>query len=472
MQIKRIEAKNMTEALRQIKRELGPEAVILSAKDLTKENRLLGITRTCGVEVTAAVDTPDPPSAPLPTVPQQASLGSDPEDEPRVERRRLIHRIQDVVRIGTPKSEQAPSVAVSEPDPPRQIPSVLAERLQQSGLSGKWVNRVLRAASEAVGDAEMGDVESVAASLKQVGLAVRPIPQKTKQQLVAVLVGPSGVGKSTALAKLAAFYKYRMQQTVGLVSMDDIRLGGQGQVVIFSRILGMRLERVSFRVGLVDAVSRLQSCDVILIDTPGISPKDPERIQILSQHLATLKSVHTLLVLSAVTRQKDLESVADAFGTLPFHSAVITKLDETDQIGDLLPVLVKRCLPVAFLGAGSRVPMDFHEATYLRWAEHFVGDGMRQRKEPLPVPAAPVAQADAADVDPGYVANRSSDVFHRTDCRWIRFINEANIVRFDTYADAVDHRFKPCRYCNPRATASETTLSTSPVGQARFGSYR
>lgn len=476
MQIKRIEAKNMTEALKQIKRELGPDAVILSAKDIKKENRLLGITRTCGVEVTAAVDVLDtePAEPSRERLPGNGPSDSGPMTGEANGQNRLVHRIQDVVRIGStnPRPQKISPPAV---EPSVQHPSLLSDLLSRSGLNSKWTDRLLRASSEAIGDAELGDAETVAAGLKRLGLATRPVPQKTGKSIVIALVGPSGVGKTTALAKLAAFYKYRMHQTVGLVSLDESRLGTAAQLAVYARILGVSMEQASFRSRLPEVVSRLKSCEVVLLDTPESSPKDAERIRALGESLSTVNHLHTLLVMSAVTRQKDLEQIVEAFSGLPLHSAVVTKLDETDQIGDLIPVLIRRRLPVSFLGSGPRVPMDFEEATLVRWAERILGMGGGRPDHSLADIVRHLEPETISKPQMRYVANRSSDIFHQSDCRWIRFINEANVVEFDSYTDAVNHRFNPCRYCNPKdhqAGIHSKNTPAAPVGRTRIGSYR
>lgn len=477
MQIKRIEARNMTEALKRIKRELGPDAVILSAKDIKKENRLLGITRTCGVEVTAAVDMLD--TEPEKTAGERLS-GNGMGNPCRMtgmsdDRRRLVHRIQDVVRIGS-TSRQPQSSPLPAAEPSSRQRSSLPELLNRSGLNAKWADRLSRASAEAIGDTELGDAETVAAGLKRLGLATRPVPQKTGKSAVIALIGPSGVGKTTALAKLAALYKFRMKQTVGLVSLDESRLGTSAQLAVYARILGVSMEQVSSRSNLSETVSRLKKfCEVVLLDTPGISPKDAERITVLGERLSVVNRLHTLLVMSAVTRQKDMEQIAEAFSGLPLHSAIVTKLDETDQIGDLIPVFIRRRLPVSFLGSGPRVPMAFEEATLVRWAERILGMNGRRPDRPLADTARHPDPETGSKPEMRFVANRSSDIFHQPDCRWLRFINEANVVEFDSYTDAVNHRFKPCRYCNPRdhrTEISSTDTPAAPVGRKHIGSYR
>ncbi|MFZ7125695.1 MAG: Ada metal-binding domain-containing protein [Desulfobacterales bacterium] len=466
MQIKRIEAKSMTDALRQIKRELGPEAVILSARDIKKENRLLGITRTCGVEVTAAVDAPehDAPEVESPLSSSPAVSGRMEGDGNHEGRKRLIHRIQDVVRIGGGLPRSKPETHAKNEDRPH-----LSRRLEMSGMGEKWSDRLLKAASDAIGGVSLGEAETVAAGLRHMGFGVRPVPQATGRQKALAVVGPNGAGKTTSLAKLAAWHRFRLKQSVGLVTLDDNRLGSSAQLSAYARILGIQLEKASLRGGLSDCLCRLKHCDTVLIDTPGIRPGDQGRMAMLTQCLQKVGDLHTLLVVSAATRRRDLQRAVEAFSPLPAHGAVLTRMDETDQAGDVVPVFVKSGLPVAYFGVGVQVPMDLEAASLTRFAAYLLEGPAAVLDKPERVVAAPAAGVRPAE-PPLYLANRSSDIFHTPECRWIRLIRKGNIVEFHSFADAVESRYKPCRYCKPKAAAdpSPGPDAAAAAGRARY----
>ncbi len=471
MQIKRFEARSMTEALRQIKRELGAEAVILSAKDIKRENRLLGITRTLGVEVTAAVDTQEdgPGAAPARSGPDRGGRPAPPIFHGEDPGKGFIRRIQDVVSI-----RKSPPGGSSE-SPSREGESDraaanLKERLLKRGLEEKWVLRLVDGIVEAGTESVRDEVGAIAAGLKSIGLVTRPVVSRGGRQSVFVLVGASGSGKTTAAAKLAARYRYRMKQSVGIVSLDGSRLGGDSLIAACARILDVGLERASMRGGLKTVIEGLADKDVVIVDTPAVNPSDETVLSYLTTQLAAVPSAEVLLVLDATTRRADLIRIADTFSTLRPHGVVLTKTDETEQIGDVVPMLVQKGLPTSFFGFSPQIPIGFEEATLGRWAAR-LSEGARDDTPSEPSePTSEVIEETPDPMDLRFLANRSSDIFHRTDCRWIRFIHEANIIEFHSYADAVNHRFKPCRYCHPGA--SETGAESSPSQSAAYGNAR
>ena len=199
MQIKRFEAKNMTEALRKIKRELGPEAVILSAQDLRRENRLLGISRKIGVEVTAAIDE-DYPGMPHNRKPaykservQENRKVSAPMIDPGAADQRFLHKINDIVRL---KGKTHRPGKIQEPIEPCERPTV--ERHTDNEHASAGVQPSALHTHKNSGHNPMGRY------LAKTGLSVGALTlDKTATNFIA-LVGNAGVGKTTTIAKLAA----------------------------------------------------------------------------------------------------------------------------------------------------------------------------------------------------------------------------------------------------------------------------
>lgn len=473
MQIKRIEAKTMTDALRQIKKELGPDAVILSAKDIRKENRLLGYTRSYGVEVTAAVDKPalQSPGGESSRTLRTTKVAPPTRSEVDHERRPLIHRIQDVVRIGSKSQPSKTPIGKVESHRSQEM-SAIARRLESSGLSARWSERLLRAAGDPTDHRHMSDTERVAVGLKEIGVSVRPIPQRSDRPQGIAVVGPTGVGKTTAIAKIAALIKYKMKQTVGVITLDGTRFGGGEKLRFHARIFGIPMVHASLRDGLDTAIAtHASSCDFLLIDTPGCGPKDNVLIDRLKKTIDETDDVFTLLAMSGTTRQRDLLTIIDAYTPLSINGALITKWDETDQSGDLIPALAKRCLPVTFFSTGSQVPLGIEEASLPKWADRLLGTSNRIDTSATTADPADQPSPPTSDTEEVYIANRSSDIYHRSDCRWIRFIHDANIVHFPSPDDAESHRFKACRYCHPKdkeaSSRVETDLDSAAVSSER-----
>jgi len=176
---------------------------------------------------------------------------------------------------------------------------------------------------------------------------------------VVALVGATGVGKTTTVAKLAAHYALRHgRERVALVTTDGYRIGSQEQLRTFARILGVPMRTVADAGELSEALEGLSDCGLVLIDTAGMSQRDVR----LSEQFATLRGagreIRSYLVLSAITQRLGLEEVIRAFSDMEVAGCILTKLDEAASLGEVLSVVVRHKLPITYLGVGQRVPED------------------------------------------------------------------------------------------------------------------
>ncbi|CAK0751712.1 flagellar biosynthesis protein FlhF [Gammaproteobacteria bacterium] len=176
---------------------------------------------------------------------------------------------------------------------------------------------------------------------------------------VVALVGSTGVGKTTTVAKLAAHYALRHgRERVALVTTDGYRIGSQEQLRTFARILGVPMRTVADAGELSEALEGLADCGLVLIDTAGMSQRDLR----LSEQFATLRGagreIRSYLVLSAITQRAGLEEVVRAFSEMNVAGCILTKLDEAASLGEVLSVVVRHQLPITYLGVGQRVPED------------------------------------------------------------------------------------------------------------------
>ena len=182
------------------------------------------------------------------------------------------------------------------------------------------------------------------------------------------LAGPSGVGKTTTLAKLAARW-VKAGQKVALISLDTFRLGAAEQLRTYARIMGLPVRVVQNSEEFTQALELFDKQDRILIDTAGRSLSDPQRFEELTETLAAIEKIEVLLVLSAATKDRDLAASIKQVETLPVNSLVISKIDETQRYGNVINNLLKYNRPVSFLTNGQKVPDDILPATPSRLAE-------------------------------------------------------------------------------------------------------
>ncbi|MDR3671523.1 MAG: flagellar biosynthesis protein FlhF [Holophaga sp.] len=196
-----------------------------------------------------------------------------------------------------------------------------------------------------------------------------PIQLEPGKLRVAALVGPTGVGKTTTIAKLAAYAKLELKQKVALLTLDTFRMAAVDQLHQYAEILQVPLHVALTVEDLRAAMRFYQDRALVLIDTPGHSPKDSEMQNQLRRFLDELPEVETHLVLSATTKPRDLADIAQRFEPLKPGRIIFTKLDETSTFGPLLSTLVRVKRPLSYLGTGQEVPQDLEMATSRRVAD-------------------------------------------------------------------------------------------------------
>ncbi len=441
MQIKRFEAKNMTEALRQIKRELGAEAVILSAKDIRKENRLLGISRQIGVEVTAAVDGALQGQLPPPVTRPGTGRFAELNERPSRRRRELASpahaKIRDIVRIG---SDQSSALGVGNAAP-REAASNKPRRQEAVMMPVSSGPEIEDGGGNATADLNA----QMRKRLKANGLEIMPWPFSAEKSHTIALVGNAGVGKTTTIAKLAARLQHEEGRQVGLISLDQEKIGGGEQLLIYAEILQIPLEIPKTASEFKKALNKMAACDVIIVDTPAIGASKAKRPAVFATHLSLVDDLTVWLVVGADNRVETMQLSAAMGDDLNMAAVLVTKADLNPRLGGVMQFLSAAALPVVGLCSGPDVPQDLTDASLDLFARLLM-----QTPADKDSPASLRTPTTVADADGQYLANRNSDIFHRSGCKWIRLINKENIVMFGSFADALNNRFKPCRYCNPQ----------------------
>ena len=152
------------------------------------------------------------------------------------------------------------------------------------------------------------------------------------------------------------------KKKIGLITLDDKRIGAIAQLEVYARILGVQMEVASSKEEVKTSLKKLKRKDIILIDTPGISQKDTRQLGELKDLLDNVRPVEIHLLLSAVTKEKDFIRILEKFRVMPIDSLIFTKLDESSEYGELLNQLIRTKIPVSYFTNGPQVPEDIEVA--------------------------------------------------------------------------------------------------------------
>ena len=199
----------------------------------------------------------------------------------------------------------------------------------------------------------------------------KPTEPETK---VVALVGGAGVGKTTTLVKLAAHYGLRARRPTHIISTDNLRVGAAEQLRSYAAILGVGFDLAETAVALGQLLNEHASKDLILIDTPGLSPGQMEDGAAVARFLGTDPRVDCHLVVPAYQKGADVTLLLERFHAYGASKVILTRLDETEAIGGLLLALDESEARISFLSMGQTIPEDLEPASVARLLDLFVGD--------------------------------------------------------------------------------------------------
>lgn len=361
----------MQEAIAQVKADLGKEAVILHTKRLRKRG-LFGLFGSSRVEVVAATDSKPARNGSAPAQPVQRSAPLQGVREAAATSelalvRKELDEIKRALQSHGPmgSGEHLPSgVAAAQ--------NLLMEQEVHEGLIRELLAAIrARATGEQLDDAAWVKRELLSELARSIPCA-DPWAM-TKGSKIQCLIGPTGVGKTTTIAKLAANHSLLGGKRVALVTVDTYRIAAVEQLKTYAEIIGVPVDVAFTPQELREAVERRRDHDIILVDTAGRSQKNKMQMAELRAFLEVLDEPQVHLVLSATTRQKDMHDIVERFGQLPFEYMIATKLDETSTYGLLYNACRLTGKTLSYITNGQNVPDDIEVAEAGRIAELIVG---------------------------------------------------------------------------------------------------
>jgi len=256
------------------------------------------------------------------------------------------------------------------PDLESQIPSEFAEiyRLAaQSGMNREHLDMLMQITLEHMPIKMRENSQTVKRYFQTILRKMVPIRREAAAEMgkkkVMMLVGPTGVGKTTSIAKLAARYSFLMQKKykVGLVVLDTYRIGAVEQLMQYARMMKLGIETVVDPPEFSSALDSLRYCDYILIDTMGSSPYDKGKIEKIYECLNGNTSsfdIDVVLVMPSSIKYEDLKITYENFSTLGIDTLMFTKLDETMGFGNIFSLAYETKKPISYFSVGQEVPED------------------------------------------------------------------------------------------------------------------
>ncbi|MBM4001752.1 MAG: flagellar biosynthesis protein FlhF [Planctomycetes bacterium] len=400
MDVRTFRARTMHDALRLVRNELGPQAAVLHTRELPR-GLWTWFTGARDIEVTASVEVNVPSHLTDLRPPSRDADDSSDEVEPmeaewRGEETAAAAQVRLPAlgelgyrsRFRGARKEQLSSLdslveQLSRGREPSQRPELpdalfrLFTDLIDAELSEEFARELIDRIRGSASADDLNDLMLLKARLARfieeeirVTGPIEPAPGECR---IVAMVGPTGVGKTTTIAKLAANQRLREHRRVGLITVDTYRIAAVEQLRTYADIMDLPMEVVATPREMRAAIQKFSDFDLVLMDTAGRSPRDEVRIQELKSLLHEAQPHEVHLVLSAVASLPQMQKAAEKFARVGVTSLLLTKLDEATGLGNLLPLVRSSRLPLSYITNGQNVPADIEPAERRKLARVVLG---------------------------------------------------------------------------------------------------
>lgn len=405
MRVKRYVAETLQDAMLKVKIDMGKDAVILHTRKF-KEGGFFGFFGKQMFEVTAAIEDSLPVTA-KPKSPGPAQQVPNPANQNNSAVNQAVISNQNSVNDPAGSPEQLIAAAdcreadiheeiqemksmlndmmmqMDVEDDIKSLPKCFQryhQILTENDVEDKLAKKILREVAKQIPKEDISNLDTVRANLEQYILKAlkkpKPISFKRNglnQQSIA-LVGPTGVGKTTTIAKLAATFAIVDKKNVALITADTYRVAAVEQLKTYGEIIGIPVDVVFSPHELQEAISRHIDKDLILIDTAGRSHKNAEQMIELKSFLDVAAPSEIFLVLSASTKCKDMMEIVNRYSDIPINKLIFTKLDETSSYGAILNLISRTQKHLSYITVGQNVPDDIEVADPAKMVNMIVGE--------------------------------------------------------------------------------------------------
>jgi len=361
MKIRRYMANNMQEAIQKVKMDLGSDAVILNTRKV-KRPGFLSFLRAPLVEVLASVEDED----------ENVSRNVKEVNNPKVEELeskvkgletmldKIYQQMSDMQKNATIVSTKAEKEETTS-----RIYKVFIDNMRLNDVDEVVIDEILKSLKEQGIDNNTNVNEVFAIFKKEV---VKRLGQSEEIRVdnskpkVIMFLGPTGVGKTTTLAKIAANFMIKEGKKVGLITADTYRIAAVEQLKTYSEIMGTPITVIYSPKEMKDAIKKNSENDLILIDTPGKSHRNKKHFDEIRDIYKAAEPDEAYLLISATTKPKDCKEIINAYGFINNYKLIFTKIDETSSLGVLLNVRELTGKPLSYVTTGQSVPDDIEIA--------------------------------------------------------------------------------------------------------------
>lgn len=374
MQIKRYEVLKIQDAMQQIKNDLGPEAIILSTKTIKD-------SAPQRIEVVAAIDISELsnqiPGSPWCKDPdedrEKGSFGLSQGDctHQYAELQRLLEKIGPVSDIREELKSLKDNVELlvdviglarfrQESDHLAKIYQVLTVNGMSKVKSCQIIDKMRNGQ---LSEREKNYAACLKLAEKTIASSLSNNDGISKPRRIKAFIGPTGVGKTTTLAKLAASFCVDKRKKVGLITMDTFRIAAVEQLKVYAKIIDIPLHVATSKISFEKSMKELSDADVILVDTAGRSPSDTEYMKNISETFSGNRGIEINLLLSPTMSREHLLETEHYYRRTEYDNLILTKVDECGRYGVIYDLVQQAGKPVGYLTNGQNVPQDIESAT-------------------------------------------------------------------------------------------------------------
>ena len=379
MKIKQFVANTEKEAMLQVKEEFGKNALIVSVKNI-KPKGILKLFKGPSVQVTAALE-------------EKTAVASEEldtktilnEKNNKIYNSKSIENIEDKLNaleqyIKNGKKEKSLLVEkeVVQEQPQNNIPliNLIYDQLIKNEVNEKVANKIMFGLNESLakGNIKIDNLVSIIYKriINELG-EIETVDFNNAGPKIITFIGPTGVGKTTTIAKLASHFVLNENKNIGLITADTYRIAAVEQLRTFAKILNIPVEVVYNNNEIKETIEKFSDKDLIIIDTAGRSHKDNEKLTDMEDLLKCIPGSEIYLVLSVTTKYKDLISIAESYMNITDFKVIFTKLDESLCVGNILNFRYKLGAKLSYVTFGQNVPDDITEVNPHNIAKSLLG---------------------------------------------------------------------------------------------------